>query len=692
MAATIKIKRSAVAGKAPSTSDINGGELALNTKDGRLYSSDGTNKIIEIGANNHALKVGTGGVTFANGAYTFPTADGTSSQVMQTNGAGTLSFAGPFELSSTANTRLANTNTYIATKLDTSTFNAALANTNTYIATKASDVFKTVAIATSGSTQGTASVVADSATDTLTLIQGAGIQLTTNATSDSIKIESVQDVQDQLFANGTHFTAGTNTTIQLSRSYDTEASLWISFDGVLQFPDQYSISGNLVTFTSAIPTGTQQVYVKGGKVIPTTSGVTGTSTTTFTNKSIDADNNTISNLEVDNFKATAIVLEGQGIGSNDNDTTLPTSAAVKDYVDNNAGGVVTALNNATANELVTVGATTTELDAESNLTFDGSTLAVTGDITATGTVLVTGDTSSGDDAAIGYTAAEGLILTGQGSTSDVTIKNDADQEVLKVPTGTVNIETAGTIKTVGDIIADGDGSSGGITLSDGIVSIRTGTGSVAAIDLYCESGNAHKVTLQSPAHSAYSGNVALTLPTTSGTLTSTGKQSIYIPASAMYPTTTNGCAALAQVEGTAGRPELKCLDFDPSSAENAQFTVAFPKAWNSNTLTFQAFFTVSGTNTGTVSWKLSAVATADNDPIDATFGTAVAPTAKAHSGVSGDMDVTAESSAVTVAGSPGADEMVFFNIMRDVSADNQSGDARLLGIKLFFTTDKANDE
>ena len=39
---------------------------------------------------------------------------------------------------------------------------------------------------------------------------------------------------------------------------------------------------------------------------------------------------------------------------------------------------VTALNNATANELVTVGSTTTELDAESNLTFDGSTLTVTG--------------------------------------------------------------------------------------------------------------------------------------------------------------------------------------------------------------------------------------------------------------------------------------------------------------------------
>lgn len=53
---------------------------------------------------------------------------------------------------------------------------------------------------------------------------------------------------------------------------------------------------------------------------------------TLTNKTIDADNNTISNIEVDNFKASAIVIESEGIGSNDNDTTIPTSAAVVDYV------------------------------------------------------------------------------------------------------------------------------------------------------------------------------------------------------------------------------------------------------------------------------------------------------------------------------------------------------------------------
>ena len=65
-----------------------------------------------------------------------------------------------------------------------------------------------------------------------------------------------------------------------------------------------------------------------------TGTTTAGNTQTFTSKSIDADNNTLSNIEVDNFKGSAIVTESEAIGSNDNDTTIPTSAAVKDYVDN----------------------------------------------------------------------------------------------------------------------------------------------------------------------------------------------------------------------------------------------------------------------------------------------------------------------------------------------------------------------
>jgi len=65
-------------------------------------------------------------------------------------------------------------------------------------------------------------------------------------------------------------------------------------------------------------------------------------------------------------------------------------------------------------------------------------LDVTGDITGS-TINADGDTAAGDNAAIGYTAGEGLILTGQGSTSDVTLKNDADGTVFTVPTGTDDI-------------------------------------------------------------------------------------------------------------------------------------------------------------------------------------------------------------------------------------------------------------
>ena len=69
---------------------------------------------------------------------------------------------------------------------------------------------------------------------------------------------------------------------------------------------------------------------------------------------------------------------------------------------------VTALNNATANELVTVGATTTELDAETNLTFDGTDLTL-----GTGN-LVIGTAGKGID----FSAQTGTSVTGAATTGD----------------------------------------------------------------------------------------------------------------------------------------------------------------------------------------------------------------------------------------------------------------------------------
>jgi hypothetical protein len=55
--------------------------------------------------------------------------------------------------------------------------------------------------------------------------------------------------------------------------------------------------------------------------------------------------------------------------------------------------------------------------------------------------------------------------------------------------------------------------------------------------------------------------------------------------------------------------------------------------------------------------------------------------------------VSAESGAVTIAGSPGDNELCYFRVGRDVSDgnDDMAGDCRLHGIKLFFTNDALND-
>ena len=73
----------------------------------------------------------------------------------------------------------------------------------------------------------------------------------------------------------------------------------------------------------------------------------------------------------------------------------------------------------------------------------------------------------------------------------------------------------------GVVKLDGDGSSGGVSVSDGLIDIRTGTGNVSKVKFYCESSNAHAQTLQAQPHSA-SSSAVLTLPVATGTLVGTG--------------------------------------------------------------------------------------------------------------------------------------------------------------------------
>jgi len=98
------------------------------------------------------------------------------------------------------------------------------------------------------------------------------------------------------------------------------------------------------------------------------------------------------------------------------------------------------------------------LDISGAIDVAGNSVLASVDVTAVATAATfepDGDTAAGDNAAIGFTAAEGLILTGQGSTNDVTIKNDADADVIEIPTGTVNVTMAGTLGVTGVVTGAG---------------------------------------------------------------------------------------------------------------------------------------------------------------------------------------------------------------------------------------------
>lgn len=170
-----------------------------------------------------------------------------------------------------------------------------------------------------------------------------------------------------------------------------------------------------------------------------------------------------------------------------------------------------------------------------------------------------------------------------------------------------------------------------------------------------------------------------------------GLETIWVPAAAMYPSTTNPCSDLTQVETTALRPDMKVLDFAADADDFAQFAIAFPRSWNEGVIKFQVFWTPSTTNTGNCIWGLQGVSVADGATIDVAFGTAVTVT-DAGIGTVEDQQVSAVSGDVTLTNAA-VDTQTYFQIFRDANAggDTFTGVSRLLGIKLFFTTDAAND-
>ena len=154
------------------------------------------------------------------------------------------------------------------------------------------------------------------------------------------------------------------------------------------------------------------------------------------------------------------------------------------------------------------------------------------------------------------------LISAAGGLSDVVsdtspqLGGDLDvngNDIVSVSNGDISILPNGS----GKVIIDGNGSSGGVSITDGLIDIRTGTGDVTKVKFYCESSNAHAQTLQAQPHSAGSSAV-LTLPVATGTLIGTGDSG----------TVSNGMLAGSIADSklstisTAGKVDIGALEID----------------------------------------------------------------------------------------------------------------------------------
>ena len=204
--------------------------------------------------------------------------------------------------------------------------------------------------------------------------------------------------------------------------------------------------------------------------------------------------------------ATNLQIIFEGSTADDNETTLGVIDPTADRTINlpNASGTV-FLEGTTDNAVIT-----------------GKTTITSGDVTPANDELLLSDADAG---VLKRVTVNNLIssaggLTAVSADSSPELGGDLDVvtfDIVSASNRNIDILPNGS----GVVNLDGDGSSGGVSISDGLIDIRTGTGNVSKVKFYCESSNAHAQTLQAQPHSA-SSSAVLTLPVATGTLIGSG--------------------------------------------------------------------------------------------------------------------------------------------------------------------------
>ena len=219
---------------------------------------------------------------------------------------------------------------------------------------------------------------------------------------------------------------------------------------------------------------------------------------------------TASDLDTTNFAASAIITASETIGSNDNDTTLPTSAAVKAYVDASPVGDITSVvsgdgltgGGTTADVTITVVGGTGITANANDIAIDSTVTTLTGSQTLKNKTLTSPTLTT---PALGTPASGALTNCTALPAAQVAQGTMASGMVLVAPalgtpasgvatnlTGTAASLTAGTVTTNANLTGEVTSSGNATTIADNFVdeaNLKVSNAPTNGLFLQAQSGN-----------------------------------------------------------------------------------------------------------------------------------------------------------------------------------------------------------